>query len=150
MPGSLNYSPSGSEGGRSLGGDLDKSLIGVDLTTTPGKRDRYIGTHREEAMSSIFLSSPVYLDLVSSAMQLLSSPRKLLESWIVCMLQLDSATTFFLHHLPGTTPLKWRKRSSSGSSGGRSVSVTEDCGTLATAKVLNSDHTGISKLAFAP
>lgn len=66
MPGSLNYSPSGSEGGRSLGGDLDKSLIGVDLTTTPGKRDRYIGTHR--------VSSPMYLDLVSSAMQLLSSP----------------------------------------------------------------------------
>lgn len=41
MPGSLNYSPSGSEGGRSLGGgvgDLERSLIGVDLTTTPGKR----------------------------------------------------------------------------------------------------------------
>lgn len=37
MPGSLNYSPSGSEGGRSsAGGDLEKSPIGVDLTTTPG------------------------------------------------------------------------------------------------------------------
>jgi len=41
MPGSLNYSPSGSEGGRSPSGgvgDLEKSLVGVDLTTTPGKR----------------------------------------------------------------------------------------------------------------
>lgn len=41
MPGSLIYSPSGSEGGRSVGGgggaDLDKSLLGVDLTCTPGK-----------------------------------------------------------------------------------------------------------------
>lgn len=38
MPGSLNYSPSGSEGGRSIGGqaDLDGSLVGVDLTNTPG------------------------------------------------------------------------------------------------------------------
>lgn len=39
MPSSLTYSISGSEGGRSPGGliDLDKSLVGVDLTTTPGK-----------------------------------------------------------------------------------------------------------------
>lgn len=42
MPGSLNYSPSGSEGGRSFVGggvDLERSLIGEDLTTTPGKRE---------------------------------------------------------------------------------------------------------------
>lgn len=59
MPGSLNYSPSGSEGGRSLGGgggDLERSLVGVDLTTTPGKRTNEGGrqtdsqTDRERAL----------------------------------------------------------------------------------------------------
>lgn len=38
-PGSLIYSPSGSEGGRShieVAADLDKSLAGVALITTPG------------------------------------------------------------------------------------------------------------------
>ncbi|CAM9242369.1 unnamed protein product, partial [Ectocarpus sp. 12 AP-2014] len=50
MPGSLNYSPSGSEGGRSLGGG---DLVGVDLTNTPGttplkwrKRGSSIGSGR--------------------------------------------------------------------------------------------------------
>lgn len=36
MPGSLNYSPSGSEGGKSLGGG-GADLIGVDLVATPGE-----------------------------------------------------------------------------------------------------------------
>ena len=40
MPGSLNYSPSESEGGRSRIGqaDLDKGLVGIDFTVTPGER----------------------------------------------------------------------------------------------------------------
>lgn len=51
MPGSLNYSPSGSEGGRSLGagvGDLERSLVGVDLTTTPGKKGRREGKGKDK------------------------------------------------------------------------------------------------------
>lgn len=65
MPGSLNYSPSGSEGGRSPGGDfadLDKSLVGVDLTTTPGTtplRGRNRSSSRDGSVEGVSNSNAV-------------------------------------------------------------------------------------------